>query len=340
MTLTQVRASLFAFEKHTHTKDIAPRDLRLLESGELWLESKKFKLTPEAETSLTKLVQCPSSFFTSIPNDLRATLVNRLLVDSSRIMSDRLLVLIKNEQILGFSNPSLLHLSGSEVLHTALSAKPKSISEDLDVRRFELTPDTLLLEVSSPQASIEIRADEIISAGLSIRHSPNGSFATKISTYLHRLVCTNGMTVPVCNDDKRLRVRRLDSSRFTKQELIKNLHAISAKAWDELDLKLEAFATLRTKKVRVSAVLNDLVKRMRLKDKVAKALRQAVLEDELGFDSSQMGVVNALARVATHSSLLTARAQCRLTEAAGVLSQEHVHRCPTCFSVIYKRSMN
>ena len=105
-------------------------------------------------------------------------------------------------------------------------------------------------------------------------------------------------------------------------------------------MKLKAFAELGNKKVNVRAVMDDLIKRMRLRDLVAKALRESSREDEFGFDETQMGIVNALSRLATHSPLLSPATQCRLTEAAGVLSQAHVHRCPKCFSVVYRTNLN
>ena len=119
LTLNQVSASLFDFERETYTEDDSPTDLQLLQSGQLRLQSQKFRLTSEAKTSLSKLIQCPSSFFSSLPNDVRANLTNRLLGDENRVGLEKVRVTIKNNTITGFSNAYLLHLSGTEVLETA-----------------------------------------------------------------------------------------------------------------------------------------------------------------------------------------------------------------------------
>ena len=314
---------------------VSPSEIRMLESGEIRIRSEDLALNPEARRGMARLTGCPITFFESVPDDLKASIANRLL-PASRL--DRISIAILNEsEVIGFSDAKLLSLMGSEILEAAFDVIPEKVKTELDqleVRRFKSTANILELDVTTSKASAELRVGDIAAAGISISHWPCDAFATQISTYLHRLVCANGLLVPICRNDKRLRVRRLDRSRFSKDEMLENIRHISQIAWDELDLKLQALAKLANNKVDPEAVLADLVKRMHLNKRVSQALRDAVYADELGSDISQLGVVNALSRVATHDSSLNQILRRRLMEVSGVLSQEQVHRCPVCLSIV------
>ena len=318
--------------------DLSPSDIRMLDSGEIRIHSDKFTLNPEAQKCIARLVQCPVKFFESVPVDLRSGITNRLL-PVSRV--ERISVtLLDNSEVVGFSDARLISLMGTEVLEAAFDMIPESVKtelEHLEVRRFRSSVDVLELDVTTPTASVELRVGDIAAAGISIYHSSSGASATQISTYLHRLVCTNGLLVPVCRNDERLRIRRLDKSRFSKKEMLENIRRISRIAWNNLDIKLQALAELSRNKVDPEAVLEDLVKRMHLNKKISQALREALQSDELGFDGSQLGVINALSRLATHHSGLNRMLRRRLMEASGILSQEEVHRCPTCLSIVRGR---
>lgn len=338
ITLRHVSDELQQLEQVISRQDVSPSDIRMSESGEIRICSEDLALNPEARKGIASLAGCPVTFFESVPDDLRASIANRLL-PSSRL--ERISVAILNgSEVIGFSDAKLISLIGTEVLEAAFDAMPNSIRtglEQLEVRRFRSAADILELDVTTPRASTELRVGDIAAAGISISHSPSGAFATQISTYLHRLACANGLLIPVCRNDKRLRVRRLDRSRFSRDEMLENIRRISQIAWDELDLKLRAVAELSKNKVDPEAMLADLAKRMHLNRKISKALRDALYADELGFDTSQLGIINAISRVATHDSGLNQMLRRRLMEASGVLSQAEVHRCPVCLSVVRGR---
>ena len=338
ITLNHVFDRLQQLEQGISRRNISPPEIQMLDSGEIRIASENFIVNTEAQKCIARLVHCPVKFFESVPVDLRAGITNRLLPMSN--LERISITVLNNSEVVGFSDASLLSLSGTEILEAAFGVMPESFRTELDqleVRRFRSASDILELDVTTPRASVELRVGDIAAAGISIYHSSSGAFAAQISTYLHRLACTNGLLVPVCRNDKRLRIRRLDSSLFSKTEMLANIRRISQIAWDELELKLHALAELSTNKVDPEAVLADLVKRMHLNKRISQALREALYEDELGFDGSQLGVINALSRVATHHLGLNRLLRRRLMEASGVLSQEEVHRCPTCLSIVRGR---
>ncbi len=340
-TLEDILCKVKEFEHQTHTKEVYARDLKLLDSGELQLHDDTFGFSPQGDAALAKLISCPGGFFQSVPSDLRATLTNRLLQEEERIRLQQIRVIFKDNQIIGLSDAKLIELSGIEVLRTVLDAMPSAMaSQDLEVRSFHITEDALTLKITSQKTATELRAGDLVSAGLSIRHSIAGSHATQVSTYLHRLVCTNGMLVPVCRDDRRLRVRRLDGCRFSKQEMFNNLHNICQLAWGQLSDKLQALRALTRERIDPVVILRDIVRRMRLSREVAAALHAALEQDELGYDESQMAVINALSRIGSHRTDLSQALRLLLMQAAGVLSQENVHRCPAGLAIIYNERRN
>ena len=341
VTLPRVFDEIRQLEQGISRLKAAPKEIQMPDSGEIQIHSQNFTLDSEAQKCLARFIQCPVGFFESVPVDLRAFITNRLLLT---IKPEPIhLILLNDSQIIGFSDAKLISLCATEVLETVLAVIPENAQaelEKLSVRRLKLTPNALELDITTPRVSEEVCVGDIVAAGISIYHSSSGMFATQISTYLHRLACQNGMLVPVCRDDKRLRVRRLEGLKFSKKEMIENVRRIGQMAWEELSLKLQAFASLSNNRVDPEAVLADLVKRMHLNKKVSGALREALCEDELGRNETQMGVINALSRVATHYPGLNQGFRRRLMEASGVLSQEQVHRCPTCLSIIHGRGAN
>ncbi len=340
-TLDEVIRELQQAEAQTQNCSARPADLELLDSGECQVHGDTFKLSPEGENALARLITCPNSFYQSVPFDLRATLTNRLLQEPNRIRPEQIRVTVRQNQITGLSDAKLLELPATAVLQTALDAMPAhTASDDLEIRTFHLTDDTLSLEITSRQTALELRPGDLVSAGLAIYHSVNGSRATQVSTYMCRLVCRNGMLVPVCRDDTRLRVRRLDGSRFSRQEMLSNLHTICQLAWDQLSDKLQALRDLTAERINPEAILRDIIRRMRLSRNVSATLIQALRQDELGQDDSQMAVINALSRTGTHGTDLSQTLRRLLMEASGVLSQENVHRCPACLSIIYNERRN
>ena len=325
---------------------VAPHDLFMTETGKLRVDGQCLSLQPSAIQQLSRLISCPVEFYQKVPGDLRAHITNRLIKaqqwNGSSTFPEQFRVITLEESLVGISDAKLLNVSGTAVMGAIFDAIPDDMETDvttLEVRRFQLNHESVAIDLTTPKATVQPRVDDIVAAGLSVSHSYTGLWATQISTYLHRLACKNGMLVPVCRNDRRLRIRRLDGSQFCQEKMLENIRHISQIAWSELDVKLQAFAGLCNNRVDPEAVLADLVKRMHLNRKVSQALRDALHEDELGFDDTQMGVINALSRVATHYPELNPIWRHRLMEASGVLSQQQVHRCPTCLSIIRGRRL-
>jgi hypothetical protein len=339
-TLNAVYNKLQQYEAQLRTQEVVAGDITMLETGKLRVNSEEYSMPPSAEDGLARLIRCPVTFFQAMPVDLRSIVVNRLILDD-RPTSRKLQVTLRGKQVLGFSDSKLLSLSGTEVLRTALSAMPDGMKEEeLEVRDFQLNENKLNFEVTSKGAQFEASPGDLVAGGLSLHHSVSGQFATQITTFLYRLVCRNGLLVPVCRNDKRLRVRRLDGARFSKGDMLENLARISELAWQELSLKLEALAALGRKEVDPRAILENVIGRMRLNKKVADQLRAALLDDEKGYQENQLAVIHALSRIGTHSPELNEDLRRRLMTASGILSQREVHRCTKCMSIIFKDRLN
>jgi rubrerythrin len=338
VTLEQVFDEFQQREKEITRLNLSPSEIKMLESGEMQINSENYSVNNDSQKCIANLAGCPVEFFKAVPVDLQSTIANRLL-RISRV--EKISISIhKEKEVIGFSNADLITLPGTEVLETAFDVMPDSSKSDLEqlvVRKFICGSDTLELDITTPRSSVEIKVGDIVSAGISIYHSSSGIFATQISTFLYRLVCTNGLLIPICQNDKRLKIRRLDISRFSKDDMLENIRRISKIAWEELDIKLQAFANLSKDNVDPEAILADLANRMHLNRKLTKALHDALYEDEFGFDSSRISSIHALSRVATHYPELNSMFRRRLMEASGILSQEKIHRCSKCGSIVYGR---
>lgn len=136
VTLHSVFEEVQQLENVIVRQDVSPSDIQMFESGEIRICSEGLALNPEARKGIARLAGCPVTFFESVPDDLRASIANRLL-PSSKL--EKISVAILNEsEVIGFSDARLISLMGTEVLEVAFGVMPDSIRtelEQLEVRR-------------------------------------------------------------------------------------------------------------------------------------------------------------------------------------------------------------
>lgn len=318
---------------------LIPEKIRLTDKGGIHIGNNELTLAESAEVQLARLAGIPSEFFKGIPPKLKAMNFNTLFlgkIGSSR--TNRFKAIVKdNTTLIGLTDESLIILPAFTVLTNIINNMPEKFRGELDVKSFLHGEGNFILNLTTPRFTAEPRKDDLLCGGICIRHSSVGGFATQVSTYIHRLACENGMVVPICENSKQLRIRRLETVKFSKDDILNRISYISNLAWNELEKKVEIFSTLQNVKIAPESFIKKLATLHHLSKKMVRAVIEALCEDELVQENSLYSVVLAFSRVATHRlDLLNPFEGNQLMRLSGLLSQErHVKECQYCHSLLW-----
>jgi len=199
------------------------------------------------------------------------------------------------------------------------------------VAKLHLTATEFELTCHTGKLTAEPRPGDVLHGGITIRHSQAGNSTTVILSYLHRLVCSNGLTQRVCLQGRPSRTKRTKAGN-TAQRMLEAIKRQVRQAWAQLDQRLEGMGELLNHPLEVDELPEGLRRRWSINRRVAAEVAQALQNDELGRTRTEYDLVNAISRVATHSQHLAPRYARHLCLAAGMFAQRHVHQCPMCGS--------
>lgn len=74
---------------------------------------------------------------------------------------------------------------------------PVAQEKGLVIRSSELTERNLYLKATLPGLSAEVRVGDVVEAGVEVRNSEVGSGSAQVHWFFYRLICLNGMRMPV-----------------------------------------------------------------------------------------------------------------------------------------------
>jgi len=241
----------------------------------------------------------------------------------------------KEKQVIGFDDSKLLKINALTLMKVINDTLPKDkglSAETVSVSRLYTSPTILSFSCFSPEFESQPRVGDVINGGIDVHHSITGEFGTQIRCYLRRLSCTNGATTHICEDEKRIRARRLPNGRFDEDDMIRQIKRLVGQAWIQLDDKLEAIRGLLDKPRVSPNLLRQQRTRFSLNNRVLQAIENAIDLDELGPTRTQFDWFNAITRVASHDDSLPLRQQRILMYMGGELSQQDARMCDKCGS--------
>jgi len=228
----------------------------------------------------------------------------------------------------------LIDLSFADVLSPVADVLRKE-GESLAVSRIERTDERLDVELVSTSKAIAVRPADIVQAGLHIIHAPYGNEATIIEAFTYRLICSNGMTRRECvSRDGIVRTRKLAVDYPNGREIqVSQIRRLAVKTWNGLQSQLEALRATSERQANVEELLNSLLRRARISPQQMMPRLIAAWQVE-GSENSRYAAVNALTRVATHDTELSARQRRVLSALGGLLAFSTVHLCDKCYSLL------
>ncbi len=337
ITVDAVRDRLAEIDRVSGHLDVPFRELRLSDAGGLVIGSESFERAKDSTDRLCRSQGIPVGFADRIPQDLLATVFNRLQEDKPIHSGVRLN--IQNDRVVThISEPGLITLANEPVFDEVLAGFTEGSERDVkDLQVAEFRPRAGLVSVLLYTETIdhEPREGDLLCPGISLVHSSTGSHATQVATFIRRLVCRNGMTIRVCEEGHKLRIRRLAQDEFDERDVLKQVRNMARRASTDFEVKLKVFGLLRDNKVpNPEAALRRIARQLHLKKNLLDQLLQAFYEDELGVDETAYGLVNALARVVTHSPELGDVQRIDLMETVGTYTQSRIRQCELCSSIL------
>lgn len=294
--------------------------------------NKRWELQPDGLKHLCGRARAPAEYIGNLTPKVAGQLL-QYHIDHGDIGGGTLTLVSRSGAFLAIKRTDLAELTGTEVLQSVLDGLSDRAA-DLSVAALQINPDSFVIDILGEQISRAVAPGDVIRGGLRVEHSLIGEWATVVQTYFLRLVCNNGMVHRECTGKKSLRTRRLRADwADAKQQQMSQIRRLAEREWEKLEAKLTAIQALQESRIDVEAFLTRWVQQARLSPRnLLPVLRQAWREEEQA--PTAFGAINALTRVATHSTRVNPRQRRILGHLAGLLAFRELHWCSHCMSLL------
>lgn len=307
-----------------------PHDLRFQPDGILY-SGEVIRMDQSARTRAFNRIGAPSSYFEAHSPELQAAALGEHAALGD--FGSRPTLVLRNGQLVTIAKGELLSLSDADTISAVREALGDESSR-LVLAKIGRDSERLDVELVSPSKAITVRPGDIVQSGLHIVHYRFGNQATLIEAFIHRLICSNGMTRRECVRDGLMRTRKLPVDFPNNRELQMNqIRRLTQQNWNGLQAQLEALRATSERPARVEELLTRWLQRARISVRAMMPRLRAAWQEE-GAEETHYGAVNALTRVATHHRDLKERQRRVLASLAGLLAFAEVHICERCFSVL------
>lgn len=199
---------------------------------------------------------------------------------------------------------------------------------DSRVHRLNFSGGRCDIDVATAELTVEPRVGDITQGGLrfAAHVSPRGTnLHPRVSVYMHRLACTNGMTHTIEAGNVYLRGNTVD-------DIIEEMELAARRLLqDVVPQRLEQFASLDHVRVQNPA---QFLHRLAREHRITNSIEVRMLErlPELGDSPTAYDLVNFM-NAFQHEDGVRPVQVLRLQELAGVVAAEQAaHRCPQCQS--------
>jgi Domain of unknown function (DUF932) len=248
-------------------------------------------------------------------------------------------IIYRDGVFIDFGRADLHTLGARDVLHAVRDGFGADAAT-FEVEGLEIHEEAFRLDLVSPSVAAEVRPGDVLQAGVRVEHAYTGERATTIMAFVVRLVCSNGMVHRECVGSRRTaRTRRLDASREDAGILqVEQVRHLTEEIRKELEPKLDAIGRLAQERADASQ-LERFLRQARMHSRgLVDQLRQSWAAE--GDEQTAFGLFNAMTRLATHGTAVSARQRGMLARLAGIYANRSDHLCPHCFSILNSPSRN
>lgn len=294
-------------------------------------KTKDVVLGPSGVQTMSDHLGIPAKFVARQDPDFQVLLLNEMRNREKN--KDLLLRVGDDDGLVGVESPDAKVITPAQMVDVALKVLPKDAPV---VERFD-TSRVFGLDVIVPDNHTSIGGDrqvgDLTKGGVRFFRDVQHGSAPQVSTFLHRLVCTNGMTVTEETD-------KVSFKGNTVPEILAELEAAAQRCFARAEATIDHFYDLRSQRMETAAgqaMLRRMVKEQRLPvaDRRLLELEEVLgtIADEQGDEFSAFDVVNLVTNEANHPTLVNRMPQRhRLQSGGGQVVTEHVTRCGHCQS--------
>jgi hypothetical protein len=276
----------------------------------------------------------PVEYLASLPERMRTDLLRHHLAEGLQHCDGTITLYSRGDQLSGVGRSDLIRLPGRDVLEAVLDGTGGQ-ADELEFPHFSIADESLHFDLVTHRAQREVRPGDIMRAGVSLRHSLAGEYATSVEGYVLRLRCANGATVRECvGARKNHRTRRLPAAHPGAGEQQRaQIRRLSADALEMINHRFDGVRRMIDEPADLAHLANNWLRRSRLSYDRLMPLLQAAHAEE-GGENTTYGIMNAFTRVATHNRDLSPNIRNALARMAGLLAFGHSRICSKCWSLI------
>lgn len=227
--------------RHTHTIQVNLGDIQVAEdAATLQVYDEQFPLDDLAENALANYLGINPAYLKKCPNDLKAMNFRYWLDHKSNALAT---LEASEDNLLGIHRPDAMLLPLRRVYEIVSRVfQPEDDVRDLrrDTERVHLdvTTDRHAIVVPNPDGLPNRPAvGDITAGGVRILAHPNEAKAPTVQSYLHRLICANGMTTPESQGTIKIKGR-------TVPEVLQEMEEVAHQVLSTLDDKLADYAAM------------------------------------------------------------------------------------------------
>jgi hypothetical protein len=301
------------------------RSLTLTETAE------EFPFDEQLERSLSRYLGISKSYLAKCPPDLKAYNVNAWLRAKPGAVAT---IEALGDRFINIHKPGLVILplrEVADVITNAMEPNDEVVNLIRDESRFHIditTPHHIEVpgnDEITDRTQGERAVGDITHGGVRVLSNPTEVKAPSVTTYLHRLWCTNGCTSP--EDEGTIRIKG-----NTVDQVLQEMSDAMSRVRGELDTKLAAYADMATRQAPGSPT--RFARQLGTEYGVPARIMTRILDrvELLPEESTTVYDIQQVFTQMANGSLPYAR-MLRLQTLAGDLAFEtdHVlHRCGTC----------
>lgn len=302
-------------------------DISVWGKNRIRVRGNDYSVSKNGLDSLLEVLDIPKPYANRCPEDF---LVNTMNFWIKQKEDNPYALLAENNVIRNFIKPEYPYIPIAQVWGEI----ENSLGNSFEIANSYIGEDSVTAVALTPTYEKKV-VDSVVQGGVQFTYSDSWSEFPSFDTYLHRLVCSNGMTAPV-----RERMKfRISGKSYT--EIFGTMKVFLNKAVDNISGMIEGLELLNNDEVtNVRAVIKKICEENGLPKKIYSALLEAASAKEFLQTipderiTTMHDVINLVTYVGSHNNDLTSDHRSNLLTIGGNSALYHAERCSSCGSAV------
>lgn len=287
--------------------------------------------TADGLDQLATFLGIPRAYLLRIDSDMR----HYLLSEELRRNHGNLSIRFTDGGISEVYSPTSFRVEPRALVQSAINA----FEEDFRVTDWAVNSDEVFFDIVAPEnydrgIGGDLQVGDITHGGVRILQDRKNSLAPTVTSFMFRLLCTNGMITPD-------RGSSIDLRGNTVEGVLAELELAAQRVFGQVEEQIGHFYELRGQVLEgdITGEVMRVAAEMGLPDRMASTLARRVPSelsaDSLGHPPTRFDLANMFTNQANEPGV-RGRASSRraLERAGGTLVMQHADRCGTCHQTI------